>query len=81
MRSHARQSFHFQKITGTFKLIFLFYLHKPFLYIEEQLQKIKLEIKFFYYFFLLFPKISKTVFDLYKGKNNFVLGATFKNVI
>ena len=39
---HARQSFHFQKITGTLKInIFCENLQKPSTYSKEQLQKIK----------------------------------------
>ena len=47
---------------------------ETFLYIKEQLSEIKFKMKFLKYFFCTyFPKMHKTVFDLYKGKKIFVL--------
>ena len=56
--AHARQSFHFQKITGTLKMNELS-LQKPSFYVKEQLSKIKFKIIIYF-----LSKMAKTVFDL-----------------
>ena len=72
--SHMHQYCHFQKITGPLYIIFLCgKFAETFLYIKEQLSEIKFKMKFFKNIFLYFPKMHKTVFDLYKGKKIFVL--------
>ena len=64
---HARQRWHVQKSQGPWQLIFfVLNVEKPSLYIREQWPKIKVEKKKNNNNY--FPKISKTVFDLYKGK-------------
>ena len=74
---HSRQSFHFQKITGTLKInIFIWKLAVTFLnpYTSKNNTKIKFEIFLFNIFFS--PKLGKTIFDLYKVKINIFLNFT-----
>ena len=66
--SHARQSFHFQKITRTLKMNMFRKFAIPFVYCIEQSPKRKFENNVFLNS-LLCPKMVKTVFDLNNGKN------------
>ena len=66
---HARQSFHFQKITGSFK-INIFFVAETFLYFQEKSPRIKLKVvKYLCCIFqkwakrfLIFKKVKKKIF-------------------
>ena len=63
-----------KKSQGPYTLLFIWgKFAETFLYIKEQLSDIKFKIKFFLNIFVYFPKMHKTVFDLYKGKLIFAL--------
>ena len=72
--ARARQSFHFQKITGTLKLnIFLIVQKSSFLH-QEQLWKIKFKIRICSDFYFIFQKWQKG-FDLKNSFKNIFFGS------
>ena len=65
---HARQNYHFQKITETLKMNIFFYFQKPSFYIKEQLSKIEFKIRICLVFF--FFKNSENENEMNKCRNN-----------